>query len=538
MSAPVEIKAVLRSQRLFERLLALYPKAHRAQYGPAMSQLFRDQCRDAWRARRTWGLVSLWLHVLPDLVETSLLEHLSTLKGRKSMLEKIAEITNTGTAPLKAFFTVFAVVFLLVFGTTALVTFLLPETYAGAVRVKVERNPIASQGQDGPATAAGVHDPYFIQTEFEILQSEAILGRVIEALNLNARWGERHAGNGVALKTPETLALLKGRLELRPVRNTSLIEIRVYGEDPNETAAIANAIAETYQNHRAEKGQQLALSAFKSLEARFDEQEEKVRHAQQEVGRLRKELGISELDAGGDSPSPTLEAETVRQLQGQLIASQTALAREQLQLKELEKLTPDQRRDALQTVLGSDNELSSLLVENNLAQQRLLALRNDYSLDHPVYHNAATLSEHAAKRVNQRMEGIMTGLRTRVSAMQAAAENLEGKLEQARLADIEKAERSRPYFDAKQKLDELMRFRAVLNLKLTSERLEAELPKAATVEIIDRASPSRQSIRPNKPRNLFLGAIAGLVLGTLIGVAVAGGSFWIRRKAPSHAAAV
>jgi hypothetical protein len=35
------------SEKIYRRLLRAYPKAHRAEYGPAMAQLFRDQCRDA-----------------------------------------------------------------------------------------------------------------------------------------------------------------------------------------------------------------------------------------------------------------------------------------------------------------------------------------------------------------------------------------------------------------------------------------------------------------------------------------------------------
>jgi len=73
-------KALALSGRLFQRLLAAYPKAHRREYGQAMAQLFRDQCRDAWRASRGWGLTALWLCVIPDLVKTSVLEHISTLK--------------------------------------------------------------------------------------------------------------------------------------------------------------------------------------------------------------------------------------------------------------------------------------------------------------------------------------------------------------------------------------------------------------------------------------------------------------------------
>ena len=40
-----------------------------------------------------------------------------------------------------------------------------------------------------------------------------------------------------------TIELLKNAIELGPVRNTSLIEIRVFSDRPEEAARIANTIA-------------------------------------------------------------------------------------------------------------------------------------------------------------------------------------------------------------------------------------------------------------------------------------------------------
>ena len=45
------------------------------------------------------------------------------------------------------------------------------------------------------------------------------------------------------------MALLRGRVDLRPVPNTSVIEIRSYSEKPDEAAKVANAIAEAYRDH-------------------------------------------------------------------------------------------------------------------------------------------------------------------------------------------------------------------------------------------------------------------------------------------------
>src|SRR5664279_3759219 len=135
--------------------------------------------------------------------------------------------------------TIILAVFLLVVITATLVTFILPESYSSTTRIKIERDQSDISGFAERGGGVPIYDPYFIQTEFELIQSEAILGKVIEDLDLNTAWGKKYA-NGERLKTSETLTLLKGRIDLRPVRNTSLIEIRVYSEKPDEAAKIAN----------------------------------------------------------------------------------------------------------------------------------------------------------------------------------------------------------------------------------------------------------------------------------------------------------
>lgn len=227
-------KAVALSGRLFERLLAAYPREHRREYGPAMAQLFRDQCRDAWAAGRGWGLTGLWLRVLPDLIKTSVLEHISSLKERKTMLERIGMLLRERSAPRLVFIAVFAAVFLLVVAASTLITFIMPESYSSTARIKPGWSVNDRAGQ----------------AEFEAILSDAVLGKVIDALDLNQAWGKKHTG-GPPLGTSETLALLKGRINLRPVRTTDLIEIRAFSEDAPEAAKLANAIADTYREDRS-----------------------------------------------------------------------------------------------------------------------------------------------------------------------------------------------------------------------------------------------------------------------------------------------
>src|SRR5512147_2495143 len=100
--------------------------------------------------------------------------------------------------------TIILAVFLLVVITATLVTFILPESFSSTARIKIERDQSDISGLMERGGMIG-YDPYFIQTEFELIQSEVILGKVIQDLDLNKEWGKKYAG-GDPLKTPETIS--------------------------------------------------------------------------------------------------------------------------------------------------------------------------------------------------------------------------------------------------------------------------------------------------------------------------------------------
>src|SRR5512144_749372 len=90
--------------------------------------------------------------------------------------------------------TIILAVFLLVVITATLVTFILPESYSSTTRIKIERDQSDIAELGGRGNPLG-YDPYFIQTEFELIQSEAILGKVVDRLDLNREWGRKFANN-------------------------------------------------------------------------------------------------------------------------------------------------------------------------------------------------------------------------------------------------------------------------------------------------------------------------------------------------------
>ena len=148
--------------------------------------------------------------------------------------------------PAGHFVLAFLIAFLVVFGAGSFITSVLPSSFASTARIMLTPKMAEAVGATGAQFAATTYDPLRIQTQLEVIQSKAVLDGVIEALDLSQKWRHRYGGRG-DFNSTETLEILRRRLDLRPLRNANVIEIRVSDDKAEEAADIANEIAKAYQ---------------------------------------------------------------------------------------------------------------------------------------------------------------------------------------------------------------------------------------------------------------------------------------------------
>ncbi|HYG22766.1 MAG TPA: polysaccharide biosynthesis tyrosine autokinase [Verrucomicrobiae bacterium] len=407
--------------------------------------------------------------------------------------------------------TVILAVFLLVVITATVVTYILPETFSGTARMKVT-NDSPDAGSFEQYSQKG-YDPYFIQTEFEVIQSELILGRVIDKLKLNEKWGEKYA-SGQPLKRSETLEIFKKSIRLTPVRNASLIEVEVFSDKPDEAAQIANEIVDTYKQHRLEVSLEQLASSIKALEEQQVEYRRKTEAAQQEVDQLRTKFGITDLNPMESMPTPPISADVEKQIQAQLIMLKNEVVMRETAISHLRSLEKSQLRDAIQIALGQpDQRLASLFNQYELADQSFRSMKAIYKDDHPLYKNAQENVESIARSISDAVDGILIGLQNRLDAAKAAAEELAHRLETSRTEYLALVEKSRPYYAAKRRLSELEQFNNILSVKIASSSADYRLPRTSMVTITDRAIENRDPVKPKKGLNIALGVVIGLVVG-------------------------
>lgn len=406
--------------------------------------------------------------------------------------------------------TVILAVFLLVVITATLVTFVLPKHYLSKASIKVDR-PGADIAEFTSRNMSGVYDPYFIQTEFEAIKSEAVLSNVIARLDLTKRWGVKF-NNGERLKTSDTLDLLRARLDLRPVRNTMFIEIGVIMDKPDEAAELANVVAEAYRDHRLEEIKRATEGGIRALEERFDNQKKEVARTQEELNKLREKYGVVDLGYGGSEPVGTIDAAAVQNFNARLIEEESRLNSEE---KRLMTLTNMSRADQLKALpnISPDPQFAELNAQLNLAQQALIKSSRDFGPESPTVITAQKLVDDLTKKVNDRLDGVIVGMQTSVISLREGVESLRSKLAAAKAHDTQRAIETRPYYDKKRELDNLVAFQKILEQRLAMEKVDLSLPRTGMVTIMNRAKAEEKPISPKVTLNIILGVVVGLVVG-------------------------
>ena len=402
-------------------------------------------------------------------------------------------------------------VFLITAIIATAVTFVLPVSYSSTAQINIEADEATDVTKmSGGGGAEPGYNPYFLQTQLEILKGPAVLNRVVEALQLNTVWGKKYGVD--SFKTSETVEFLKNQMTLDPVRNTTLVGITVYSGDKTEAAALANAIAKAYHDYRVERHNQKTVGGIKVLQDEYKAQSEEIKAIRANVDKLRKDLAIVDTDPQSFLPTPTLNQEQLRHYHEMMMEGQTRYNQINETLTQLKALDPAKLRDVLPT-LNPDGTLSGLLDKLHESEQSFVTMTNDYSLDHPNVIRVQSMINQVNKQVDDRIAGIMIGIENKLNTEKAALDTLIQEVDLSTKKDQDEAERGQPYWEEKRKLANLEDYHRLLAIKVETEKIDLAIPRTTVVEQTVQAEPGKSPVRPNKTLNITLGLIFGLIVG-------------------------
>ena len=407
-----------------------------------------------------------------------------------------------------------ALIFSLVIVTTLAVTAFLPKWYLATTKIRVEKPEGAVQLYS--AQGGGATDPYFLQDQFKIMQSEKILYPVIDHLNLGARLAPA-VGSTVALPKALTFRYLVDKmLRVESQRSSSLIDINVFAQDAALGADIANDIARTYSEDRIALATSEQREGLAKLRQQLEAQELIVRQQRDAVEKLRKDLNISGVDL--NARYSDMEIETLRQMQNSLIALSVDAIGRKTRWERFKSIAPADRVNLVNSELIPDQNIQNLLQAWLVADQKVTQLKARLGEAHPDLVSAVENRAKTKEQLDAQLRGYESALEIGYKEADARVAELKSQLAQAKVDQILSArERMRPFEEAAQKLDDETRLATTLKLTLRQREIDFQVPKK-TIEILNTAEPARYPSRPNWVLNTTFAGLFGLVLA--VGVAL------------------
>ncbi|MEN9572816.1 MAG: Tyrosine-protein kinase YwqD [Verrucomicrobiota bacterium] len=399
------------------------------------------------------------------------------------------------------------VVFALVVGTTAALTHVMEPTFMSTVRMEVQKD-VGDISSLMPQQQQVGFDPYFVMTQFEILQSKEVLYKVIDDLKLVQRWDQKYRLGQSKLKAYEVLAKL---IDPRQVRNTSIIEINVYSKDKEEAAEIANKIYDVYRASRDELRLRLVEQGLKTLREKLLEHHAFVEVARSNVNLVLKDKGIV-VTFEGPGAVGSLDIDTIRQLDMEAIQLATAYRRKQSRYDGLKTLPPEQLRNAL-NYIAPDELLTKRLDELSLAKKEFISKSKDLGPLNPEYTRMKDVITEVESQIEARVTGLMKGVETDLLADKVTLAERTEKLEAEKKKSQAMGESKRLYSLAIQELDRQLRLRETVENKIKVEELDKDIKRTTAVRVTDFAEAAVKAAYPKVYLNIALGAFVGLVLG-------------------------
>jgi len=403
------------------------------------------------------------------------------------------------------------VVFLLCVMTSTLLTIWLPKQYSSTVQIKVQKDDPEVSVMGEHASFMGT-DPYFLTTEFRIIESYRILTNVITKLNLEEKLAQQNGGTRWPID--DAFDYLSHRVVVEQTRMTSLIEISVKNSDADLAAKIANQVAESYRQFRREQWTETKYRGINALKEKLGDETNALLAAQNKLDTDRTNLMTSDLFDESQA-SLTIISRTLEDWAHQRVLAQADYLNYSNILDKLNAMPAEQLPKALTTAYAHqlDPELVDLSQRLQTAKVRMVEAKNTYGVEHQTYQTCQKLLEDAQKDYQNKIDGVMAGIRTRVEEDRGFLQIIEQQEKKITEEKNQEAQRNRPYYNDKADVESKRRDCELLKSMLNREIVEQGQPNDNVVIVCNPARAAKSPVSPKSTLIIPLGVFVGLIVG-------------------------
>jgi succinoglycan biosynthesis transport protein ExoP len=348
-------------------------------------------------------------------------------------------------------------------------------------------------------TGNPIRDRQHFNTQLNVLHSRSLGERVVKKLKLDDRPPFKDHRDPAGLFT--------SHVQIEPVPETFVVEVRVTHQDPKEAALWANTLADLYIDYSLEGQVEAARRAYRWVTERLAETQSNMQDAQDKLLKSYQgqDLFVPEGSVSAITTSITKLNEDQVQTQARKITLQSELSEFAVMPQRGRDLdaVPQVATDA--TVLDLNGKLQSLVLD-------VSRLKEKYKAAHPEVQKIQVQIDLLRKAKATRIQQIEDGLRAEFRQLERREAELKGAIESQKGQAVDQSRKLTELDSLKKQADSATGLYTVLLQKLNETNIAASLQNN-NVRLLDRAIVPTSPVWPDRNKLSLAGLLLGLVLG-------------------------
>jgi len=389
-------------------------------------------------------------------------------------------------------------------------SFKMKPVYEAAARVEVDKEAQSMQPfPDSNAYGEYEDTETYIETQTKILQSETLALMTIKSLDL-ARYPEfggspnsiawQHAGP--AASRPAILGAFLGRLAVKRVPQSRLIEVHFEAEDPQLAAQVVNTHLQNYVEENFRSKYDATTQASNWLSAELEELRIKVEKSEDARIAYQRENQIWQIDEKQD-----ITTQKLADLSKAVTDAQTDVA----QKEALYRMAASGNVDALPA--ARNNEVISNLLRRKSELDELYAEALDqYGPNYPKVVRLQSQQKEVEQNLAVARKTMVESVEEEFATARSHVELLQQALDKQKAEANDLAEKLVQYHILQHDAESNKQLYDGLLQKLKEAGITAGL-RSSNIRVVDPALASTTPSRPQKARNILLAVLVGLVGG-------------------------
>ncbi len=316
--------------------------------------------------------------------------------------------------------------------------------------------------------------------------------------------------------------VLLNKLDVATLGRSHVLSIQARSLDPNTAASVANTMAERYLARQRNEKIEATEEVEQFLADRIAALREQVERSERAVEEYRRANGLYK------GANTGVAVQQLTELNTQLIVAQTAKAEAESRLNEAQAL----RRtgvsgESVPEVLNS-HVISSLKAQESVAAAKLAELSGSYGDQHPRVISAKAEIADIRRKIQGEINSIIGGLRHEARTAAARYDALRQNFErlQTRLGGVNEKSIKLDSLEREAQVNRNLLEQMLSRAKETIGQDRLQKPNA---KLISEAAPPTAPSFPPKKLIVFLGVLAGGLIGVVIALLRDGADQTFRR---------